>query len=145
MTLSGSFFQVDVNVFHVHSNWRVSVLEKHEELNRRTNVEENDGSSSTKSNLCLKRKPVDFNPQVVIKRMLKFKVARSVDFDDEAIHGSSVNTDDIIPIDSDSLEDMHKTEECLPVVTASKYETLKKKFTISEMKLAERKKELKKS
>ena len=102
-------------------------------------MEENDGSSSTKSNLCLKRKPVDFNPQVVINRMLKFKVARSVDFDDEAIHGSSVNTDDIIPIDSDSLEDMHKTEECLPVVTASKYETLKKKFTISEMKLAERK------
>jgi len=137
MTLTGSFFEVNGNVLHVHTNWRVNVLEKHEELNSRKNWVENDGSSYTKSNLCLKRKLVDFIPQVDIKRMSKSKVARSVDFDDNGVsHGSSVNTNDIIFIDSS--EDMH-SEECLPVVTASEYETLKKKLAISEMKLAERK------
>jgi len=138
ITFSGSFFHVNGNVLHVHSYWRVNVLEK-QDLNRRKNLVENYGSSSTESNLCLKRKPVDFNPQVVIKRMTKSKVARSVDFDDEAIHGSCVNTNEIIHIDSDSSEDVHKTEECLPVVTPSEYETLKNKLTINEMKLAERK------
>ena len=137
MTLTGSFFEVNGNVLHLHTNWRVNVLEKHEELNSRKNRVENDGSSYTKSNLYLKRKLVDFIPQVDIKRMSKSKVARSVDFDDnEASHGSSVNTNDRIFIDSS--EDMH-SEECLPVVTASEYETLKKKLAINEMKLAERK------
>ena len=133
--MTGSFFEVDGKVLHVHTNWRVNVLEKHGELNRRKNLVGNDGSSFTNSNLCLKRKLVDFIPQVDIKRMSKSKVARSVDFDDnEVSHGSSVNTNEIIFIDSS--EDMH-SEECLPLVT--EYETLKKKLAINEMKLAEQK------
>ena len=51
--------------------------------------------------------------------MTESKVARSVGFDDEAIHGSCANTNEIIHIDSDSFEDVQKNEECLPVVTGS--------------------------
>jgi len=135
MMLSGSFFQDDDNVIHVHTNWRVNVLQNYRELNRGKNFVENDCSSSTEPNLRLKRKLLDLNPQVDIKRMSKSKVPGSVILDDQIIY-SRVNMNESIHINSS--EDVHKSGECLPV-TALEYETLKNKLTISEMKLAERK------
>jgi len=135
MMLSGSFFQDEDTVIHVHTKWRVNVLQNFGELNRGKNFVENDDSSSSKSNLRMKRKLLDLNPQVVIKRMSKSKVPQSVILDDQIIY-SRANMNE--SIHKNSSEDMHTSGECLPM-TALEYETLNNKLTISEMKLAERK------
>lgn len=133
--LSGSFYINDGNALHVHTNWRVNVLQTFGDLNRRKNFVENDNSFYTKSNICLKRKLLDLNPQVDITRMSKSKVARSVNQDDQANYSSeSMNESNHI----DSSKDMPISGECFPV-TASEYETLNNKLTLGEMKLAERK------